>query len=273
MLTQSMVILETYIHALFKIDIQYYCVCRYVQAKSRSRQNLSTLDNQFSNATHHVLWSSYHTLTIVGSDGSYLKPFASDYIVISPGQTIDVLLKANQTPSQYYMAAKPYASRPKAVFSKTIATGIINYNGDYDTNITTPLPNLPDHNDTSAFVTFTNSFRSLASKDHPVEVPLDAKTHLVYILSMNSFPCEIGSSCDGFNNTRFAASLTNVSFVSPSFDLLEAYYYYNMDHKHFSTNFPDNAPLEFNYTARNLPMEFRVPERGTKVKVLDYNAT
>ncbi|KAG6394821.1 hypothetical protein SASPL_145411 [Salvia splendens] len=41
-----------------------------------------------------------HNITIVGSDGSYTKPFATDYVAISPGQTIDFLLEANQNPSQ-----------------------------------------------------------------------------------------------------------------------------------------------------------------------------
>ncbi|KAL3639287.1 Laccase-15 [Castilleja foliolosa] len=49
-----------------------------------------------------------HTLTVVGTDGSYSKPLTCDYIVISPGQTMDCLLQANQAKDQYYMAAKPY---------------------------------------------------------------------------------------------------------------------------------------------------------------------
>lgn len=213
-----------------------------------------------------------HKLTIVGSDGSYTKPFTSDYIAISPGQTVDVLLKADQTPNRYYMAAKAYERTPNTPFPKTITTGIIHYNGKYNMNNTTPpLPNLPVYNDTNASVSFTNSLRSLASKDHPVEVPLDITTRLFYTLSINTFPCEIGNTCQGPSNTRLAASVNNISFVDPTIDLLEAYYH--MVNAQFTTSLPDNPPLKFNYTASNLPLEFRIPERGTKVKVLDYNAT
>ncbi|KAA8536484.1 hypothetical protein F0562_028962 [Nyssa sinensis] len=48
---------------------------------------------------------SHHKLTLVGTDGCYTKPFKSDYIMITPGQSMDVLLEANQPPNLYYMAA------------------------------------------------------------------------------------------------------------------------------------------------------------------------
>ncbi|XP_022880563.1 laccase-15-like [Olea europaea var. sylvestris] len=57
-----------------------------------------------------------HSVTVVGSDASYTKPIISDYIIISPGQTIDFLLKANQKPSRYYMAAHVYATQNTAQF-------------------------------------------------------------------------------------------------------------------------------------------------------------
>ncbi|KAL1207192.1 Laccase-14 [Cardamine amara subsp. amara] len=37
-----------------------------------------------------------HTLTVVAKDGLYLKHFESDYLMITPGQSMDVLLHANQ---------------------------------------------------------------------------------------------------------------------------------------------------------------------------------
>ncbi|RVW79297.1 putative laccase-5 [Vitis vinifera] len=50
-----------------------------------------------------------HKMTVVGIDGSYTKPLTRDYIIISPGQTFDVLLEANQCPDHYYMAARVYS--------------------------------------------------------------------------------------------------------------------------------------------------------------------
>ncbi|XP_039014557.1 putative laccase-5 [Hibiscus syriacus] len=37
-----------------------------------------------------------HTLTLVAQDTSYVKRFTSDYMMINPGQTMDVLVVANQ---------------------------------------------------------------------------------------------------------------------------------------------------------------------------------
>ncbi|TKY46122.1 Laccase-15 protein [Spatholobus suberectus] len=53
---------------------------------------------------------SKHNLTVVGTDSSYTKPLTTDYICISPGQTVDALLCANQEPNDYYMAARAYSS-------------------------------------------------------------------------------------------------------------------------------------------------------------------
>jgi len=65
--------------------------------------------------------------------------------------------------------------------------------------------------------------------------------------------------------------VNNVTFINPTVDLLEAYYH--SINGQFTTDFPDNPPLEFNYTAPILPLEFEIPERGTKVRVLEYNST
>ncbi|KAG5544079.1 hypothetical protein RHGRI_016731 [Rhododendron griersonianum] len=37
-----------------------------------------------------------HNVTVVGADGAYIKPLETDFIFIAPGQTMDVLIKANQ---------------------------------------------------------------------------------------------------------------------------------------------------------------------------------
>ena len=36
-----------------------------------------------------------HNFTVVGMDGGYIKPIVTTYIMIIPGQTMDVLLMAN----------------------------------------------------------------------------------------------------------------------------------------------------------------------------------
>ncbi|KAJ0085240.1 hypothetical protein Patl1_07926 [Pistacia atlantica] len=210
-----------------------------------------------------------HSLTVVGSDASYTKPFTSDYITISPGQTIDVLLYTNQTSDYYYMAAKAYASTFNITFDNTTTTAIIQYSGNY-TPSTPSLPNLPLYNDTNASVNFTGSLRSLADDDHPVDVPINITNNLFFTISVNAFLCP-NNSCAGPNGTRLSSSVNNISFVNPSIDILEAYY--NSINGVFGTQFPDFPPLVFNYTAQYLPLDLQIPQPGTEVKVLDYNAT
>ncbi|KAM5584225.1 hypothetical protein ABKV19_003867 [Rosa sericea] len=67
-----------------------------------------------------------HTLTVVGIDGSYVKPIVTDYIMICPGQTMDVLLTSNQSLGRYYMAARQYDSGGgNEDFDKTNVTAIL----------------------------------------------------------------------------------------------------------------------------------------------------
>ncbi|CAN0887947.1 Putative laccase-9 [Linum grandiflorum] len=75
-----------------------------------------------------------HKLTVVGADGSYTKQFTTDYVTISPGQTMDVLLEAKPLPgsfprTRYYMAANVFSSNPGPRFFKPFsATAILRYN-------------------------------------------------------------------------------------------------------------------------------------------------
>ncbi|XP_044510480.1 laccase-15-like [Mangifera indica] len=211
-----------------------------------------------------------HSLTVVGSDASYTKQFTSNYITISPGQTIDVLLHANQTPDHYYMAAKAYSSTVNLSFDNTTTTAIIQYSGNYTPSSTPPLPSLPLYNDTNASVNFTGSLRSLANQNHPINVPKNITHKFFYTLSVNAFPCA-NNSCSGPNGTRLAASVNNISFVDPHVDILQAYY--NNINGVYGTRFPDFPPLVFNYTATYLPLYLEISQRATEVRVLEYNST
>ncbi|KAF8026697.1 hypothetical protein BT93_F3235 [Corymbia citriodora subsp. variegata] len=211
-----------------------------------------------------------HSLTVVASDASYTKPLTRDIITISPGQTIDVLLKANQNPDHYYMAGRVYSSALGVVYDNTTTTAVVEYFGNYTPTSPPPLPQLPYYNDTSASVNFTGSLRSLASKEYPINVPKDITNRFVYTISVNSFPCP-NNSCAGPNGTRLAASVNNISFVNPSIDILQAYYY--GINGVFGTRLPSFPPHIFNFTADVLPLNLETPKRGTEVKVLKYNST
>ncbi|GLU06880.1 hypothetical protein SLE2022_238680 [Rubroshorea leprosula] len=187
-----------------------------------------------------------HNLTVVASDASYLKPFSSSFIAISPGQTIDVLLEANQSPNHYYMAARIYTGVTAAGNPDyTTTTAIIKYSGKYTPSSSPILPSLPYYNDSTSFLNFTNSFRSLADAKYPIDVPTVVDVSLDYLFSVT------------LEFSRIVASVNNVSFVNPPIDILQAYYY--GINGVYDTSFPDTT--------------LQILRHKTKVKVLDYNST
>ncbi|KAL8061029.1 hypothetical protein ABFX02_02G062400 [Erythranthe guttata] len=216
-----------------------------------------------------------HKLVLVGTDGFYTKPFETDYIMITPGQSMDILFEANQPITRrYYLAARAYSSAIGAGFDNTTTTAILHYKQTTKRNLipSSPLlPSLPHYNDTRASTEFTSKFKSLASKDHPIEVPLKINTHLFFTVSVNLLNCSGENPCDGPYGKRFSASVNNVSFVPPKIDILRAYYY-NVSGV-FGRNFPENPPKKFDYTGEDLGDEYLTPEFGTRVLVLEYNAS
>lgn len=213
---------------------------------------------------------SNHKLTLVGTDGSYTRQLTRDYITIAPGQTMDVLLHANKKPNRYYMAARAYSSGVGVPFDNTTTTAIIQYRGKYDTSSSPSMPDLPYYNDTDAAFRFYSSIRGLPEK-FPHLIPVNCSTNIVTTLSVNTFPCRKGLTCQGPNGTQLASSMNNISFENPSIDILEAYY--NHVNGVFGTRFPTFPPFMFNFTADYLPMSLEIPRKGTEVKVLRFGAT
>ncbi|XP_057961749.1 laccase-14 [Malania oleifera] len=220
---------------------------------------------------------AHHKLTVVATDGCYTKPFTTSYLMIAPGQSMDVLLGADQPPNAlYFMAARSYSSALGAGYDNTTTTAVLRYTDAHNSNssrLRPPppplLPHLPPYNSTQAATDFSASLRSLATKKHPAEVPLKVDTHLFFTISVNLLNCT--KPCNGPFGKRFAASVNNISFVSPSVDVLRAYYYGIPGV--FEEDFPRTAPAKFNYTGDNLPENLLTPEFGTKVQVLEYNTS
>ncbi|KAL8247782.1 hypothetical protein R6Q59_008998 [Mikania micrantha] len=214
-----------------------------------------------------------HKLTVVGADASYVKPFTTNVLMLGPGQTTDVLIKGDQPPARYYIAARAYASAQGAPFDNTTTTAILVYK-------TAPcpakgisskplMPSLPAFNDTATATAFTTSFRS----PKKVEVPTDIDENLFITAGLGINPCPPrapASTCQAPNRTRFTASMNNVSFVLPSnFSVLQA-------HHHgvpgvFTTDFPAKPPVAFDYTG-NVSRSLWQPMRGTKVYKLKYGS-
>ncbi|XP_050269253.1 laccase-14-like [Quercus robur] len=213
-----------------------------------------------------------HNLTVVGWDGSYIKPLEVSYIMITPGQTMDVLVTANQSPSHYYMLASPYFDGQADDFDKSITSAVFQYNGNYTPPSIPVYPSsIPGFYDVGAASFYTTSLRSLASPEHPVDVPLNVTTRMFITVSIGMMHCP-NDSCAGPAGNRLASSLNNISFANPKLDILEAYYRHISGY--YETNFPDKPPHLFNFTSDDLlTNNVTISDQGTRVKVLNYNET
>ncbi|XP_054796794.1 laccase-3-like [Prosopis cineraria] len=213
-----------------------------------------------------------HRMTVVSIDAAYTKPFTTTVLMIAPGQTINVLLTADQAPGRYYMAARAYESAQNAPFDNTTTTAILEYKsasckncGQFSRPI---LPALPAFNDTATATAFNAGLRGLSQ----VKVFQEVDVSLNFIVGLGLINCTNPNSprCQGPNGTRFAASMNNVSFVLPrTTSLMQAYYQGTPDV--FTTDFPPVPPLQFNYTG-NVPRGLWTPSRGTKLYKLKYGS-
>jgi FtsP/CotA-like multicopper oxidase with cupredoxin domain len=65
-----------------------------------------------SNARWYKLSLSGHTMYLVGTDGHWLnKPYARSQILLSPGERVDILVKASATKGAYKFYSLPYSRR------------------------------------------------------------------------------------------------------------------------------------------------------------------
>lgn len=211
-----------------------------------------------------------HSFTVVGWDGGYVKPFTTDYLFISPGQTFDVLVKANQEPEKYYMIANPYYDAVGTDFDNSTASAIFEYSGNYTSSTSPIYPGfVPDYADIATARKYISQLRGLGSEEHPVDVPLEVDTRMFITVSANMNPCP-NASCSGPDGDRVLASLNNMSFVNPAIDILEAYY--SNISGIYGSDFPDYPASFFNFTSDDLiTANYIYTNQTTKVKVLNYN--
>ncbi|CAL5192115.1 unnamed protein product [Lathyrus oleraceus] len=217
-----------------------------------------------------------HTLHVVEADAVYVKPFRTNIVLITPGQTTNVLLKTKSiTPNaKFIIASRPYATGP-ASFDNTTAIGFLEYKKHSHSN-TKPnnnnlklfKPALPKFNDTVFAMNFNKKFRSLANSRFPAKLPKTVDRHFFFTVGLGISQCSKNQACQGPNNTRVAAAINNVSFVMPNTALLQAHFF-NKSKGVFTTDFPSNPPFKFNYTGT--PPKNIMVTSGTKVVVLPYN--
>ncbi|KAI8556801.1 hypothetical protein RHMOL_Rhmol05G0283600 [Rhododendron molle] len=212
-----------------------------------------------------------HTMTVVAVDACYTNPMVTDVIVIAPGQTIDVLLTADQPLASYYMAAHCYDTLGLA-FDKTTTKGIIMYENASSSN--PPMPALPAFNDTHTAFEFFSSLTSLVNGPHWAPVPLKVDEHMFLTEGLGMVPCGANNTCGGWD-LQYAASMNNESFELPTkLSMLEASYY-NLTAGIYTADFPKYPLVVFDYTNTSNAKNFALimTQRSTKVTELKYNST
>ncbi|KAK5841485.1 hypothetical protein PVK06_003806 [Gossypium arboreum] len=216
-----------------------------------------------------------HTLTVVEGDAIYTKPFDTDKLLITPGQTTNVLLKTKpEYPnSKFLIAARPY-SPGQGTFDNSTTMGILEYEHPFKKpfkNLTLIQPNLPQINDTQFVSNFTMKFRSLANYEFPANVPKTVDKRFFFTVGLGTSPCPKNTTCQGpTNSTKFAASVNNVSFTLPSVAILQAYYF-GQSNGVYTTDFPVEPMVPFNYTGI-APNNTNVMN-GTRTVVLPFNTS
>ncbi|XVF63220.1 hypothetical protein PTKIN_Ptkin09bG0070300 [Pterospermum kingtungense] len=204
-----------------------------------------------------------HSLTVVAQDASYVQRFTSDYIVITPGQTMDVLVSANQNNGLYYMGTRPFTDSA-APPPNNITTAIFQYTNSYGGLGNASSIPLPVTNDTDAARGFTSRIRNSNVTQNPqLHVPTDIDRHVYIAIATNNLPCD---NCT--TGSRPAASLNNVSFLFPQTDILQAYYNRSINGV-FTTDFPLEPPVYYNFTGELAGLNTNTSE-GTRAVVLNY---
>ncbi|XP_038697926.1 laccase-17-like [Tripterygium wilfordii] len=215
-----------------------------------------------------------HTFTIVEVDAVYTKPFQANTLLITPGQTTNLLLKTkpNLPNATFLMLARPYATG-QGTFDNTTVAGILQYKSPFKTPALPQFkPSLPALNDTAFAFNFTSTLRSLASPQYPANVPQTVDKNLFFTIGLGTNPCPKNQTCQGPNNsTKFAASVNNISMILPNTALLQTHFFGKSSNGVYATDFPSKPIIPFNYTGT--PPNNTMVMNGTKVVVLPFNAT
>ncbi|KAE8678553.1 Laccase-7 [Hibiscus syriacus] len=215
-----------------------------------------------------------HKMTVVAIDANYIEPYVTDVVVTTPGQTVDVLLTADQPVGSYYMAARPYASATVGgalvPFANTTTRGVLIYDG-CPSPVTPLMPTLPAFNDTPVAHKFFTGLKGLVGGPFWDLVPLKVDHEMFVTIGLAFEPCPANTSCQV---SKLSASMNNESFVKPtSLSLLQAFYH-NVN-GFYTTDFPAKPPIEFDYTNDTVnknPLMLVAP-KSTKVTKLKFNST
>ncbi|KAK6158904.1 hypothetical protein DH2020_006218 [Rehmannia glutinosa] len=210
-----------------------------------------------------------HKLTIVEADAEYTKPFTTGRVMLGPGQTLNVLVTANQPIARYSMAMGPYMSAQNVPFQNITSIAYFQYLGATPNSLSLPAA-LPSFNDNLAVKTVMDGLKGLNTS---LNVPKEIDKNLFVTIGLNVQKCSRKNpkqNCQGANGGVMAASMNNISFIRPNISLLEAHY--RGINGYFTKDFP-GAPLKFydfvNGAPNNAPKNTN-SMNGTRVFVLEY---
>ncbi|KAF4346495.1 hypothetical protein G4B88_008694 [Cannabis sativa] len=185
-----------------------------------------------------------HKLTVVEADAVYTKPFETDTIFVSPGQTTNAILKADKPIGNYLIYYSSIINSPNC------------------SNIILNQHSTPQRNPNNK--KFIDSLKSLNSIQYPTKVPLTVDHSLLFTIGVGLNPCDTCAS-----GSKLVGNINNVTFDMPSVALLEAHYH-NIKGV-FTDDFPAKPPVVFNYTGPS-PANIQTMN-GTRLYRLSYNSS
>lgn len=209
-----------------------------------------------------------HNLTIVEADAEYTKPFTTDTVMLGPGQTLNVLVSADQPVGKYSMAVAPYKSGKIVRYQNVSAIACFNYIGAASDGLYLPAK-LPKLDDELAVKTVMDGLRSL----NQVNVFKEIDKNLFITIGLNVQKCHSKTpkqNCQAMKNGVLTASMNNISFVHPNISILEAYY--KKIKGSYTEDFPDAPPKFYDFVngaPNNIPYDTQT-SNGTRTKVLEY---
>lgn len=211
-----------------------------------------------------------HRLAIVEVDGEYTKPYTTERVMLVPGQTMNILVTADQAVGRYSIAMGPYESAKNVKFQNTSAIANFQYIGALPNSVTVPAK-LPIFNDNIAVKTIMDGIRSL----NAVDVPRNIDAHLFITIGINVNKCNSenpNNKCQGPRKGRLAASMNNISFVEPKVSILEAYY--KQLEGYFTLDFPTTPEKSYDFVngAPNDIANDTQAANGTRAIVFEYGS-
>nr|VDC78216.1 unnamed protein product [Brassica rapa] len=215
---------------------------------------------------------------LVSVDAAYTTPYVSDVMILTPGQTVDALLTADQPIGMYYMSISPYISANSLapVPPGHDIRSLIVYEGAKST-ASPSMSLLPSG--TNAIPTahrFSSNITSLVGGPYWTPVPEHVDENMFVTMGLGLDPCPPETTCNGPLGQHIAGSFNNRTFVMPETISLQEAYFYNISGV-YTDDFPDQPPMKFDYANFSVrtesDYEMMFPERKTSIKTLKFNST